>query len=608
MKILNISFAMIFTLLLAVAPTVGCSGAPATKIASETKAFNTFMDQTFDEFLILSPEGTAYFGKKENYDKLDDRSEAFDQKVLELSKQKLEALKKFDYSLLTPQAQLTYDLYKKDLEQGIADYKWKDYGYSVNQQYGIHSALPTFMINIHKVENEKDLQDYIARLNEFKRAFEQTGDQVKRSEKQGVVPPKFVFPYIYTASKAVLTGAPFQKSKKDSPLYADFKAKLKKLKLPAEKNKEYMKKVDEAFKNSVKPAYDSLLAVMHDLEKRATNDDGAWKFPNGLEYYNTRLQRVTTTNMTAEQIHQMGLENVARLRKDMIAIKDKLKFKGSLKAFFTSVRKDPKQYYPNTDAGRQAYLDMAQKYLEIVEQKVPTFFRLLPKIPMEIKAVEKFRENGAGKAFYEGPSDDGKRAGVYYVNLKNMKDEPKYEAEALFHHEGVPGHHFQIALGIEMRDLPKYRRYNSHTAFVEGWGLYAERLAKEMGGYQDDYSELGRLSMEMVRACRLVVDTGIHAKKWTRQQAINYFNDNLPVAKGMQVEQIERYIIWPGQATGYMVGMLKIVELRHLAEKELGSKFDIRDFHAVVLQNGSVPLDELEKLVLKYIADKKAQA
>lgn len=595
----------IFVIILSALFLISCSSGPTRSTAEETKAFNEFMDKSFDEALSFSPEGLTYFGKKEQYGKLDDRSEARSQQLLDFTKRNLEDMKQFNYKNLDRQAQLTYDLAKADGENFIADYKWRDYGYSVNQQAGIHSDLPSFMMNMHRVDTEQDLKDYISRLNEFKRVFTQVGEELKRSEKLGVVPPKFVFPQVYQTAKNVIAGAPFDSSKKDSPLFADFKAKMKKLKLPAAKQKDYTAQAQKAFSESVKPAYDGLMAVLKDLETRATTDDGIWKVPNGAEYYNLRLKRVTTTNMTADQIHELGLKNVERLRNDMTAIKDKLKFKGDLQAFFKSVRNDKKQYFPSTAAGRKAYLAMDYAFNDMVNKKVPDYFRLLPKTKLEIKAVEKYREGSAGKAFYEGPSDDGTRPGVFYANLRDMKDQPKFEAEALFYHEGVPGHHFQIALSIEMRDLPKARRYNGYTSFVEGWGLYSERLGKEMGGYKDDYSELGRLSMEMIRACRLVVDTGIHSKKWTRQQAIDYMNQNLPVGSGMQIEQVERYIIWPGQATGYMVGMLKIVELREKAQKALGAKFDIRDFHAVVLQNGALPLDSLEKMVNEYIESKK---
>lgn len=571
--------------------------------AAESKRFNEFLDKSFDEFLSLHPESMSRFGKKDNYDKLNDYSEAMELKLHAMNQQKLKELKNFDRDDLDVQSKLSYDLFKSDLERGLQDFRWKDYNYAVHQQGGVHTDLPTFLINIHKVESEKDLQDYIARLQQFPRVFSEVEAQMLRSQKQGVIPPKFVFPSIYKSTANILKGAPFTKTNVDSPLWTDFKKKLRGIKLKPEQQKIYLAQAQKVLTETVQPAYEKLLKAVRELESHATADDGAWKFPNGTEFYNSRLARYTTTKMTADEIHQLGLKNVARLRADMEKIQQKLGVKGSLQDFFKSVRADKNQYYPGTPAGRSAYLKQAEKYLANIQTKVPNYFRLIPKTPMVVKSVEKYREEGAGKAFYEEPSDDGSRPGMYYVNLRDLNDVPKFEAEALLYHEGIPGHHFQIALGIELKSLPKYRRYKGYTAFVEGWALYTERLGKEMGGYQDDYAELGRLSMEMVRACRLVVDTGVHSKKWTRDQAIAYMNENLPVNPGMQIEQVERYIVWPGQATAYMVGMLKIVELREKAQKALGEKFDIRDFHDVVLGNGAVSLDVLESLVDKYIAD-----
>lgn len=582
---------------------VSCSSTGGRQ--NESVRLNQFLDDQFETNLALSPQFLTIFGRKDRYHELNDQTEAFSLKVFELRKKQLADLQNFDRAKLDAQAQLTYDLVKKDLQEEIEDHQWRDYRYMVTQHGGIHTGLPTFMITKHRVDTEKDLRDYISRLGEFKRVFTETIDRMNRSKAKGIVPPKFVFSDIYKASKNVVTGAPFGAGA-DSPLFADFKNKLAKLKLPEEKNRELTALAHRALLESVKPAYENLTAALQELEKVATTDDGVWKFPRGAEFYNLRLKRTTTTDLTADQIHELGLVNVARLRRDMIEVKNKLGFTGSLPQFFDKMRKDPAQYFPNTDAGRKAYLAMAANYGESINKRVPEFFRLVPKTPFEIRAVEKFREQSSGKAFYDRPSDDGSRPGVYYVNLREMKDVPKFEAEALLYHEGVPGHHFQIALTIEMKNLPKARRYNHYTAFSEGWGLYTERLGKEMGGYTDLYSELGRLSMEMLRASRLVVDTGIHHKKWTRKQALDFFNQNLPVSEGAQSEQIERYIVMPGQATAYMVGMLKIYELRENAKAKLGDKFDIRDFHDVVLSNGPVPLDVLESFVNDYVKTKTA--
>lgn len=585
---------------------MACSGGnkPHFEGANESEKFNRFADTQFEKFLSMSPEGLANFGRKEKYNQLDNYTLEFSQQRIKIMEDECDQLKHFDRSAMDEPTQLSYDLSQKSCKELPEDKQWINYGYAVNQQGGIHTNLPVFMINIHKVDTEKDLQDYISRLKEFRRVFAEVIEQMKISESKGIVPPQFVFPYVLEAAKKVIQGAPFEKSKKDSPLLQDFKAKLKSLKLNAAQNKKYNQLAEEALVQSVQPAYNDLLAFMSDQEKRATKEDGVWKLPRGDAFYKHQLRRFTTTDMTADEVHKLGLQNVQRLRDEMTVIKNKLGFKGDLKSFFEFLRKDPKQYFPNTPQGQQAYLNQAKAYQKSISQKVPEFFRHIPKAAMEVRAVEKFRESSAGKAFYDSPSDDGRRPGIYYVNLQNTKNAPKFENEALFYHEGIPGHHFQLALSIELKNLPLFRRYSHYTSFIEGWGLYAERLGKDMGGYTNLYSELGRLSMEMIRACRLVVDTGIHSKKWTREQGIQYFADNLPVAEGMQKEQVERFIIWPGQATAYMIGMLKIVELREKAKNALGSRFDIRDFHDVVLESGALPLDILEKQVNSYIQKK----
>lgn len=564
---------------------------------NESQKFNAFLDKTFDEFANHNPEFLTNLGKKVRYSELSDYSEAFEIKMRDLQQAKLEELKKFDFNRLDAQSQLSYKLFKKSAEESIADFQWKDYGYPINQMYGIHTNIPSFLMNMHRVDNETDIHAYVARLHEVQRVFKQVLVALERAEKKGVVPPKFVFPYAIDASQNIIKGKPFDNSSADSPLFADFKAKLAALKLDKSKNDQFAKQASEALLTSVKPSYTNLIAFLKSQEKRAKKDAGVWKLPRGNEYYKTMVARHTTTDMTPEQIHELGVKNIARLQADMRAIMTKLNYKGSLQQFFNYIRTDKKFYFPNTDDGRKAYLDLSKKYYEEMSLKIPQYFQLLPQAGFEIRAVEKFRENSAGIAFYENPSEDGKRPGVYYVNLRDMMLLPKHEAEVVLYHEGAPGHHFQIALAQELKGLPKVRKYAGYTAFSEGWGLYTERLAKEMGGYKDLYSEFGKLSLESLRAARLVVDTGIHSKKWTREKAIKYFRDNIPGALDDQKSEIERYIVMPGQATAYMVGMLKIYELREKAKVRLGNKFDIRKFHDIVLGNGALPLSELEILV-----------
>jgi uncharacterized protein (DUF885 family) len=587
---------------------VGCASSvgPAQKGDSrKDDEINAFFDAAFDEMADKSPEFLTQLGIKRHYGKLDMRTEKRAQEVHLWNKKKLEELLKFKRSELSTQVQLSFDLFKKSLEENIADFRFRNYGYSVTQMYGIHSNLPAFMMTMHRVDNEQDLRDYLSRIEEFRRVFRETIDGLRASEEEGVVPPRFVFPYVISASENVIKGKPFTSMGGDSPLLMDFKKKLASLKMPAVKNKYFTARAEKALLENVEPAYKEFIAFFKEQEKRATTKDGIWKFPKGKEYYKTQLERYTTTSMSAEDIHALGTKEVERIQSEMRAILTQIGYKGTLQAFFKELRTNSKYYYPNTAAGRKAYMNASMAFYKNISERTSEFFRLLPKAPFEIRAVEKFREDSAGVAFYEHPSEDGSRPGVYYVNLKEMKNLPKHEAEVILYHEGAPGHHFQIALAQELQGVPKFRRFGNYTAYAEGWGLYTETLAKEMGAYKDPMSEFGKLAAEILRAARLVVDTGLHHKQWTREDAIKYMAENCPGPLDDQKNEVERYIVMPGQATAYKVGMLKILELRENAKKELGPLFDIRDFHDVVLGNGAVPLSELEKLVLNYIQAKQ---
>jgi uncharacterized protein (DUF885 family) len=357
----------------------------------------------------------------------------------------------------------------------------------------------------------------------------------------------------------------------------------------------------EAWNSSARPAYQRLLEEMRRQQAMAPTDDGIWRLPNGEEYYAALLQSYTTTDLTADEIHDIGLREVARIHSEMRAIMAKVGFEGSLQDFFEFTRTDDQFYYTT----REEYLADAQAALDRITEKLPEYFGVLPKAPMIIKPVEAFREKSAGKAFYQSPSADGSRPGTYYVNLYNLRDMSKNELGALAYHEGLPGHHLQRALQTELGELPPFRRFGGWTAYTEGWGLYSEELGKDMGFYTDPYSDFGRLGMELWRACRLVVDTGIHSKRWSREEAIQYLKDNTPNPEGDIVRAIERYITTPGQATAYMIGKLKIMELREMAREELGSEFDIREFHDVVLTSGPVPLSILEENVVSWVEGKR---
>ena len=586
------------------APAAATQAAPATAQTESAKA-NAFFDQYFMDAAALSPMALTQLGIKQDYDKWDQLTDEQSEVELALTKKALADLTKFDVTKLDTQTTLSYQLFKQQLEQDIANDKWRYYNYPVNQMFGMHSGVPSLLINQHQIENESDAKAYIARLNGIPQLFKQLEAQLTKRAELGIIPPKFVFPLAIDASQNIIKGAPFTAGA-DSTLLEDFRNKVNKLTLDDSAKQLLVKEAEVALTSSVKPAYESLIAYLTAQEKQAGTDDGVWRFKDGEAFYNMALERTTTTKMTAEEIHQLGVTEDARIHDEMKAIMQKVGFKGDLQAFFAFMRDDAQFYYPDTAEGKAAYLAEATRLIDHMKSQLDSLFLVKPKADLIVKAVEPFREESAGKAFYQQPSMDGKRPGTYYANLHNMKDMPKYQMEALAYHEGIPGHHMQIAIAQELGDMPKFRKFGRYTAYIEGWGLYTELLPKDIGLYQDPYSDFGRLAMELWRACRLVVDTGIHAKKWTREQAIQYLADNTPNARTEAENSIERYIVMPSQATAYKIGMIKIVQLRDKAKTALGDKFDIREFHDVVLKNGAVPLDVLESLVDAYIKSKQS--
>ncbi|XHS78868.1 DUF885 family protein [Burkholderiaceae bacterium UC74_6] len=577
--------------------------AKASPSADESAKANVFFERLFDEDVARSPMASGYLGLKKNMDKWDDYSEAHRLEELGRTIQHLSELKSsFDYTKLDEQTKLSYRLFVEQSEKEIEGYKWRRHRYVFSQMSGLHADAPAFLINFHPVDNEADARAYIARLRGFPKLFGQLTTQSRESQKIGVMPPKFVYPLMIDAAKQVVTGEPFGGEGK-SALWADFQAKVEALKTlkPAAKKK-LLDDGRAALLDSVKPAYAGLIAMFEDQQKLATEDDGVWKLPEGRDYYNYMLRSSTTTKMSADEIHELGLREVARIHREMEAIKERTGFKGDLPAFLAFMRDDPQFVYPQTEEGKAAYIAAATKMIDEMRARLPEFFGVLPKAPLVVKKVEPFREAGSASAFYEPPSADGKRPGAYYVNTLDMHALPIWEMETLAHHEAIPGHHMQIAIAQELQGIPKFRRFGGFTAFDEGWALYAEAFPKDFGFYKDPYQDFGRLSDELLRAVRLVVDTGIHAKHWTRQQVLDYFHANTAGSDRDNFTETNRYIVWPGQATAYKVGMMKIVELRERARKALGSKFDLRAYHDVVLKNGALPMDLLEQNVSEWIA------
>jgi uncharacterized protein (DUF885 family) len=594
---------------LALPAFLGCWVANAADIATESKRANEFFDKCWDETVARHPVDESFYGIKTHYDQLEDLSDEKAAADLKALQDQLATLhREFKLESLDAPTQLSYKLFELEVERAAEEFRFRNDVYPITQMRGVHAQIPTFLINVHKVDNEKDARGYLGRLNAIPKLFDQVIVNLRTCESKGVVAPKFVFPLVLEACHKVISGAPFDESGRDSPLLADFKKKVGALKEPNDAARS--KLIDEAkgaLSNSVKPAYEKLIAFLEDQSKRANDNAGVWKFPDGAEFYKMALRHTTTTKLSADEIHQLGLKEVARIHDEMEKIREKVGFKGDLSSFFKFMRDDPQFYLPDTDEGRAKYLAKAVQIVDEMKKRLDELFITKPKADIVVKAVEKFRESSAGAAFYQQPAPDGSRPGMFYVNLRDMRDQPVYQLEALAHHEGIPGHHMQIAIAQELTGIPKFRKLGARfTAYTEGWGLYSELTPKEIGMYQDPYSDFGRLSLELLRAARLVVDTAMHAKKWTRDQAIDYLKQNTPNSEGECVDAINRYIVMPSQATAYKIGMLKILELREKAKHELGTKFDIRQFHDVVLTNGALPLDVLEDLVNRWIKSKQS--
>lgn len=583
-------------------------------IAAESVRLNHWFETKFDEAVARDPMRQTYLGIKDRYGEWTDASEAFELAELEIQRAEVAEMKaNFDFDKLDHQTQLSWRLAEYQLELAEASFPYRGHNYTFNQMFGVQSGIPAFLINQHKVTSASDAEAYISRLHGVPAYLGQNVANAKEAADKGIQPPAFVYDYVLSDSQGVITGYPFTGTgdgTDDSPLMADIRGKVTALAdnstITEEAAADLTARAARALKTAVGPAYEAAIAELTRQKSVATSEDGVWKLPDGGAYYNTRLAQMTTTSLTADEIHQIGLDEIARIHGEMQSIMTQVGFTGTLQEFFEFMRTDPQFYKPETEEGKAEYLAEAVAAIETMKADLPKLFNTFPKADMEVKAVEAFREKSAGKAFYSRPAPDGSRPGIYYANLYSMADMPTYQLEALAFHEGIPGHHMQIAIAQELEGIPSFRKYGGYTAYSEGWGLYSELVPKELGYYSDPYSDFGRLAMEIWRAARLVVDTGIHSKKWTREQAVQYLMDNTPNPQGDCEKAIDRYIVMPGQATAYKIGMLKIVELRERARTQLGDQFDIREFHDIVLRDGAVPLAVLEETVDAWLESKKA--
>lgn len=580
---------------------------------SESERLNAWFDIQYQRQLQLSPMTITRLGGKDQYGEIDDFSREAQQRELSMMEASVNELKQqFDYEQLTPEARESYDIwvYQYKLQKQADEFQHMDYVF--DQMRGPHAYLPQFLINFHKVETESDMEAYNSRIEGIARAMGQFLERAKQQTEQGIRPPRFAYEKVIQVSRKLLQGRPFTEGEEASTLMADAGMKINQLLAQGTINDTRAEQLRQATSTALtehfKPAYEEVIAWLeNDIENTPEIATGVHSFKNGNVYYQMRLEASTTTDLTPEEIHQLGLDEVARITEEMNEIRERVKFDGNLQEFFEFIRTDERFFYPDTDAGREAYLEQTRDYLDFINERLPDYFGVLPRADLVVKRVESFREQDGAPAHYSAGTPDGQRPGVYYVHLSDMNAVPKNEMEAIAYHEGNPGHHMQISIAQELEMLPRFRTQARFTVYSEGWALYSEKLAKEMGAYQDDYSDFGRLITELWRAVRLVVDTGLHAKGWTEQEAVDYFKQHTPIAEEAIRAEVQRYLVMPGQATAYKVGMQRIEDLRAKAEDALGKHFDIKGFHDAVLSGGALPLHILERRVDRWIENQDQQ-
>lgn len=570
-----------------------------------------FYTRVFVSFALDSPELLSslrilpaqldFYGAK-----LDDLSPAKEQRMRDEVKDALATLLRFDRSTLDAEGRISYDTLAYYLQVRVDGDAYHDYDFPVNQGVtGLQSTLPDFMVQVHQVKTKREAEDYIARLEKFPEKFSQLIESLALREKKGIIPPRF------TVDKVIEQMQGFVATPAGSSiLFKSFKDKLDKLPANVLSNTDraaLLVRADTAIARRVYPAYNQLIAHFVALRPRAQLDQGAWHLPDGDAYYAWCVRMHTTTDMTPQQVHDLGLADVERLGAEMEAVLRGLGLvNGTLGARVQQLASNPAYQFPNTENGKQAMLARYQGILDDADKRIGSAFNIRPKLGMVVEAVPQFKQATAPPAYYDRGSFDNTRPGVFYANMRIPGNTPMFSMPTIAYHEGIPGHHFQVTIAQELNDVPLFRRVIPFTAYIEGWGLYAEHLADELGFEKDPLDHLGRLSSEMWRATRLVVDSGIHYKHWTRQQAIDYIVDHTGMSVRDTSEEVERYFVWPGQALAYDAGKLKILALREAAKQELGAKFDLKQFHDEVLGHGALPLTVLERVVHDWVAKRKA--
>ncbi len=572
---------------------------------------NNAVNKFTAEFAMETPELLTGLGMVDNTPldfhsgKLSEYTKAQDDKNVARLKKARAMMNRFNPEKLKGQEKLSWEISTWFLDDIIAQAEFDYSGYRVNQISGPTVDLPQFLTDTHVIKNEKSVKRYISRINEFGRVLGETKSRVEDDRSHGVTPPDFIIAKAINVMQTFIEGGA-----EKNPLVTTLGPKLDKIEgLSAEKKTAYLAEATKAVNDKIIPGYEAMIALFEDMATTATHDAGIWRIPDGDKIYAASLHSNTTTDMTADEIHEIGLSEVARIEQEMDAILVTQGLTdGAVSTRVKQLMADPAQNFPNDDEGRQQMLDYLVELNKGVMAKAPDFFITIPKQPLEIVRVPEYSQDSSPGGYYNPPALDGSRPGRFYINLKNTTDNPRWTLPTLLYHEGAPGHHFQLSASQLIKDVPLLRKVSPFSAYSEGWALYSERIAKtDMNMYATDpLGDLGRLQAEMFRAVRLVVDTGMHAKRWSREQAIAYMLDKTGNTEDEVTREIERYVVWPGQATAYKTGQLAILRMRAKAESELGDKFVLKEFHELVLGNGAMPLGILERTVDEWIAEMKA--
>jgi uncharacterized protein (DUF885 family) len=571
---------------------------------------NWFYEKAFAETVFTEPELLSALGMVEQFGitghngKLSDESPAHQQMVIDRWKRDLTQLREYPLDRQSPSQKLSTHVLGWFLERQVEGEKWQLHNYPVNQLFGVQNQFPSFMANTHRLLAKRDCEYYVMRLDAVPKKFDQLLESLRVREEKQILPPRFVVDEVLKEMSEFIA-----KPAAENILATSFKERAAKIdKVTEAERADFQKRVETSVANNVYPSYQKLIDYFKGIQPKTTTDDGVWKLPEGDAFYAYALHDNTTTTLKPEEVHELGLREIARIESEMRTLLDANGFAGqAIGASMEALAKDPRFLYSNDDKGRADALAEYTRLIDTANERCKQLFLTMPKAKCEVRRVEQFKEATSSGAYYQAGAMDGTRPGIFFANLRDMNGIAKWSMPTLAYHEGVPGHHWQLSIAQELKGLPQFRRIIPFTSYAEGWALYCEWLANELGWYKDDpFGNLGRLQGELFRGVRLVVDTGIHAKHWTREQAITYMREKTGIGEKEVTAEIERYIVIPGQACAYKIGMLKIQELRARAQKELGEKFDVREFHDTLLKNGALPLDILEEQVNEYIQKKKA--